>query len=270
MDPRVIFLGTGGDIFVTGQQLRASGGIVLQAEGNQFHIDPGPGAVVRARIADINPRHNTAIFVSHNHLNHCNDINALISAMTHNGFDKKGVVITNKTAYNGIETMKPVMTEYYKRLVERAIAVEAGQKIAINEIEIKATPTRHNDPHAVGFKFFAPKFTLGYTSDTEYFKELAEEFKETDLLIINVVNPFHIKEKNHMNSEDAVKLINEAKPKHAVITHFGIKMHQADPLYEAREISKQTSTHVLAAKDGLVLNPMTFASSVRQKTLKGF
>ena len=52
--PSIIFLGTGGDEFVVGKQLRGSGGIVVQVEGYQFHIDPGPGALIKARQAGIN------------------------------------------------------------------------------------------------------------------------------------------------------------------------------------------------------------------------
>ena len=48
MENKITFLGTGGDAFVIGKQIRASGGIILQAEGLQFHIDPGPGALVKA------------------------------------------------------------------------------------------------------------------------------------------------------------------------------------------------------------------------------
>ncbi|MDP6600597.1 MAG: MBL fold metallo-hydrolase, partial [Candidatus Woesearchaeota archaeon] len=83
----IIFLGTGGDSYVVGKQLRASGGIILQINDDQYHIDPGPGALVMAKETGVNLRANTALFVTHNHLNHCNDINAVIDAMTYGGFD---------------------------------------------------------------------------------------------------------------------------------------------------------------------------------------
>ena len=73
----IIFLGTGGDSYVVGRQIRASGGIILQIGDDQFHIDPGPGSLVMAKQAGINLRANTAVVVTHNHLNHCNDINAV-------------------------------------------------------------------------------------------------------------------------------------------------------------------------------------------------
>ena len=105
MEPKIIFLGTAGDSLVYGNQIRSSGGIVLQMDGMQFIIDPGPGCVSRCADYGINIRNTTAVFVTHNHINHANDINAVISAMTYNGLDKRGVLISNKTAFNGQEKM---------------------------------------------------------------------------------------------------------------------------------------------------------------------
>ena len=69
MESKIIFLGTGGDATVVGKQVRGSGGIILMIGGYQFHIDPGPGAILRSRQFNINPRKNTAIFITNNTLN---------------------------------------------------------------------------------------------------------------------------------------------------------------------------------------------------------
>ena len=47
-------------------------------------------------------------------------------------------------------------------------------------------------------------------------------------------------------------------------------MLRADPMYEARHIQKNSGTQIIAAKDGMVINPVSFSSSVRQKTLKSY
>ncbi|MBD3204411.1 hypothetical protein GF327_09040 [Candidatus Woesearchaeota archaeon] len=270
MGDRILFLGTGGDSIVVGKQYRGSGGIILQVEGNQFHIDPGPGSLVMAKLYGINLRENTAVFLSHNHLNHAAGANSVISAMTHNGLDKKGVLVGNNSSINGTQESEPFVHSFYKTCVERYIALDYGKKVGINHIDIRLMKTKHSDENAVGFKIFSKKFTLGYTSDTEYRKTIAEQYRNCDILILNVPCPGSTEQKGVMNTEQAQKFIQEAHPRLAIITHFGIKMLQADPLYEAREIQKSTGIQVISAKDGMELNPVSFSSSVRQKTLKGY
>ena len=70
MQPKIIFLGTAGESLVYGKQIRASGGIIVQADNLQFMIDPGPGAVTMAAQFGINLRDTDAVFVTHNHINH--------------------------------------------------------------------------------------------------------------------------------------------------------------------------------------------------------
>lgn len=270
MGDRIVFLGTGGDAIVVGKQYRASGGIVIQAEGSQFHLDPGPGALVMAKMYGINPRETTALLVSHNHITHANDANAVISAMTHNGLDKRGVLITNRSALNGTEVNSPSISHFYRDCVEKYLIVDTGTKIGVLNTDIYATPTKHSDTSGVGFRLIFPRFIVGYTGDTEYTKELAPAFANTDILILNVVNPSGMHDKNNLNSDDAIKLISEVRPRLAILTQFGVKMLQADPLYEAREVQKKTQVHTIAAKDGLTINPVSFASSMRQKSLNSF
>ena len=258
MESKILFLGTGGDSIVVGKQLRASGGIILQIDDNQFHIDPGPGALIMAKNYGINLRNNTAVFVSHNHINHCNDLNAVIEAMTNGSLDKHGVAICNNTVYNGTSDYSPYLTDFHKGCTEKSISIDAGQRVGINEVEIKATSAIHSDPNTIGFKFITSKFTISYTSDTSYDKTIAHDYKNTDILILNVQYPGDLSKHHYLCSDDAVKLIQEVKPKLAIIQHFGIKMLNADPLNEARIIQRKTRIQTMAATDGLIVNPISY------------
>jgi ribonuclease BN (tRNA processing enzyme) len=266
MQPKIIFLGTAGESLVYGRQIRSSGGIILQMDGLKFLIDPGPGSLTMMAQYNINVRDITAIFVTHNHINHCNDINAVIIAMTYGGLDKKGVIVSNKSAYNGTEEMDPNITRYTKKLAEKSIILEKEQKICIGDVEIKALETKHEDKETIGLRFFGSKFNLVYSSDTEYYKELGKDYKGCDIMILNNVYPKGIKGKQ-LNSDDSIKIIKKIKPKLTIITHFGIKMLKADPMYEAREIQKETGTQIIAAKDGMTINPISYSTGNRQKTL---
>ncbi|MBI2208187.1 MBL fold metallo-hydrolase [Candidatus Woesearchaeota archaeon] len=263
----IVFLGTGGDSYVVGKQLRASGGIILQIGEDQFHIDPGPGALNMAAQTGINLRANTALLVSHNHINHCNDINVVIDAMTYGGFDKKGVLVANNTSINGAESYTPFLQKYYRDFLERFIVLEEGKRVGINDVEILALKAKHSEPNALGFKFITPEYTLAYSGDTIYSAEIAAQYDDSNILILNVPYLKREEGKDNLCKEDAIKIISRVKPRLAIITHFGANFLKADPLYEAREIQKETSVQTIAAKDGMIVNPISYSVEQGQKTL---
>jgi ribonuclease BN (tRNA processing enzyme) len=264
----ILFLGTGTGAAVVGKGIRSSGGIIIRAGSNQLHIDPGIGAVTKAAEFGANLRENTAILLSHAHLNHSNDTKAVIDAMTYSGLDKQGVLIANKTSIVGTEEYAPVIPEHYKKYLERFITIDRNKRIGINDIEIQTITARHNEPNSVGFKFFAPDFTLAYSADTVYAPDIVDQYMNSNILILNV--PYIKKTDHNLCVEDAIKIIQKVNPKLAVITHFSFEMIKADPLYEIREIQKQTKVQTIAAKDGMVINPISYSASQGQKTLQGY
>lgn len=265
---KIIFLGTAGDSVVAGKQIRESGGLIVQTGEIQLHIDPGPGAVVGSIKNGINPRANTAVLVSNSNLLNSNDVNAVIDAMTYGGEDKTGVLVANNTLVNGEGELNPYLTKFYEGCLERVIILDKGKKLGIEDVEIHAMPALNSDPNAMGFKIFTSEFVLGYSSDTKYSKDVAEAYKGSDILVLNVSLPSGEKSENSMNSDDAVKFIELVKPNLAIITHFGIKMIKSDPLYEGREIQKKTDVQILAAKDGMTLQPDSYDAESKQKRLK--
>jgi len=265
VESQIIFLGTGSGS-VLYQQARGSGGIVIKSEGYQFLLDPGPGALVRAHQYGINLRQNTALLVSHAHVSHCSDANAVIGAMTHNGLDPKGVLIANKTFVEGTDGYRPVLSTFHQKCVERVITPEPGQKIGIENIEIHALQTKHGDPHALGYKLFTPHFVLSYLGDTGWDKSLVEQYKQSDILIINM--PLLEKTDEHnLNKEQVAKLVKLVQPRLVILTHLGPKVAAADPLVLAREIKNATQVQTVAARDGMVLKPQSYAAELRHKTL---
>lgn len=270
MSSQIIFLGTAGDSSVTARQLRASGGIILQVDDLQFHLDPGPGALNKAKEHGLNLRANTAVLVSHAHLNHCNDLNAVIDAMTLSGLDKRGVLIANKTIVQGSENYHPYLIKHHQDLLEKTIVLEKSQKVAVELVEIHALSADHTDPHTIGFKLLCPRFTLSYTSDTKYNKQLVEELHGSDILILNVSYPGNRSQNLNLDTESAVKIIEKVKPRLAIITHFGLEMLKADPIIEARDIQKQTGIQTVAAKDGLIISPESYSAKSPQVRLSGF
>ena len=91
----------------------------------QIHVDPGPGALVRAltNVPPCNPRELDAIVLSHKHLDHSGDVNALIEAMTSGGFRRRGMLLAPPDAFDGEPVVFPSAQRYVQkleRLEERA------------------------------------------------------------------------------------------------------------------------------------------------------
>jgi ribonuclease BN (tRNA processing enzyme) len=267
MDPRIIFLGTAGDITVSGKQLRASGGIVVAYNDIQFHIDPGPGTLCKAAEFGIHVRNTTAIIVTSNDINQCNDVNALIEAMTYCGLDRKGVLVGTESLFNCTEKSEPYLTKFHRSLPEKLIVVKPDYRVGIEDTDIRFLGTKQKDEHAVGIKFYTPKFKMVYSSVTAYDSSLINQYKDTEILILNVRNPQGKKNNYTLNSEDALKIVQAVKPKLTLLTGFGIDMLRADPLMEARYIQKNSGCQIIAAKDGMVINPVSYDASLKQKTL---
>ena len=254
----IIFLGTAGSSAVVSKQSRSSGGIILQLEDLQFHLDPGPGALNKAKEYGVNIQNTTAILISHNHINHCNDVNPVIDAMTHSGLDHRGIVMGSKSALQPTENNYPVVTRYHQTLVERIIPMEKDHKVGLDLVEIHALPVEHTDPYALGFKFYCPKFILSYTGDTRLTPQLLEGLKGTNILIMNVPYPGNKGQGLNLDTESAIKIVTQIKPKLVVMTHFGLEMIKADPLVEAREVQRITGVQTIAAKDGLIISTENF------------
>ncbi len=265
----IIFLGTAGSSAVVSKQLRASGGIILQVEDLQFHLDPGPGALTKAKEYGINLQHNTAILVSHNHLNHCNDLNIVIDAMTHSGIEQRGIILGSKSIFQSTENNHPAITKHHQNQVEKIIPLEKNHKVGIELTEINALSSEHTDSSAIGFKFFCPKFTLSYTGDTKINDQLLEELTGSDILILNVPYPGNSAKGMNLDTEAAIKIISHVRPKLAIMTHFGLEMLRADPIQEAREVQRITGVQTISAKDGLLVSPQNYGNHPRSP-VKGY
>ncbi len=259
MSSKIIFLGTAGDSIVTGKQHRASGGIIIDLDDNFYHINPGPGTLVRASQYNINLRQNIALLVSSNDLIEANDTNAVIDSMTYAGLDMRGVLIAHSTV------IEKTLADKQKQQISKIIHAQPGKKLAIENTDILVLKTTSETE--LGFKFQTSDFVLSYTGNTDYSDEIINQYENSDIIIMNVNNPGNMHVEGQLCTNDAIKIINKLKPQLVILTHFGMKMLKADPIYEAREIQMKTQVQTVAAKDGFILIPNNFNSKIKQQTL---
>ena len=123
---KIKFLGTAGARFVVSRQIRSSGGIWLTLDDTNILIDPGPGSLIRCLNSKpkLNPRDLDGIILTHRHIDHSNDINIMIEAMTNGGVNKKGVVFAPKDAYE----QDPVILHYIREQITKTEIVKEKGK----------------------------------------------------------------------------------------------------------------------------------------------
>jgi len=251
----ILFLGSGGARFVVARQLRASGGMWMRFGATQIHVDPGPGALVRAlsHVPPCNPRELDAIVLSHKHLDHSGDVNVIIEAMTSGGFRRRGAVLAPSDAFDD----GPVVLPYVRRFVDRIEMLEPNSgPYRIGEVEL-VTSMRHI--HAVqtqGLHFSHGGIRVAYVPCGKYFEGLAADYARhrPDVLVTNVLRYRDDLNVDHLTWPDACRIVAEVRPKVAVFQHFGTKMLEADPPKLARQIEDELGLRAIAAYDGMLLD----------------
>ena len=249
------FLGTGGARWVVAKQIRSSGGFWLTADGTNIHVDPGPGALVRAlsQVPPCDPAALDAIVLSHKHLDHSGDINAMIEAMCQGGWRPRGALCAPRDALD--EAQQPVVLPYARRFVQREWIVEAnGGPFEVGSVTLHASLRLQHPVEVYGLHFHAPEATVSYLPCTRYFDAIVDDYRAhaPDVLVMNVLRYRDSMDVDHLTYDDARTLIDGIKPGVAIMSHFGTRMLERDPKRLAYELEDATGIKTYAAYDGWV------------------
>jgi phosphoribosyl 1,2-cyclic phosphodiesterase len=250
---RIRFLGTAGARFVMITQFRSSAGTVLSLEGTNVLIDPGPGTLVRFASSKprLNPAKLHAIILTHKHLDHSNDVNVMIEAMTEGGFKRRGVLLCPNDALSN--EGNAVVLSYYKGLLERVEVMKEGGIYSIGNLEVN-TPKRHVhgvETYGLNIKIRGEeKNRVSFLVDTLYFDGL-ENYYDGEVLVMNVAMFKRREGVDHLCVEDAKKIVEARRPKVVILTHFGMTMLRNKPWEIAKQLSEETGVKVIAARDGM-------------------
>ena len=245
------FLGTGGGRFVMTSQRRRTAGIRLTQGDTRVHLDPGPGALVFSNWADLSPQRLNGLIITHCHPDHYTDAEVFIEAMTDGTRAKQGVLAGTKSVLRGADGIGPCISGYHQGLLRDLIEMYEWTTFSVGELGFTATEARHSDPYSVGLRVSSSQGGIGYTSDTGYFPGLADSYTGLRLLVLCTMwprgNPINI----HLNTDEALRVLEESRPKACILTHFGMRMLNAGPEGEAAYLQEETGIPVVASRDGM-------------------
>ncbi len=246
------FLGTAGSRFVVARQTRSSGGVLLQAAGQRVLIDPGPGSLVR--LSQVRPPLEasslSAVFLTHGHIDHANDVNIIVDAMTSGGFKKQGKLFVPGDCLEG---ERAVVLKYVRQFVEEIVVLEPEKEYTLGRLRFRTSARLLHGAETYGFLFDIDGRRLSFLSDTRFFPGLLSSYRGSDVLVVNVVRdiPFEDNGILHLTLEDVKAILEGLRPRTAILTHFGVKMLQAGPEEQAQRLGRELGLEVLAAWDGM-------------------
>ncbi len=245
------FLGTAGARFVMIKQLRQSGGLWISCAGTQVLVDPGPGSLVRCIKSrpKLNPEALDGVILTHRHIDHANDVNVIIEAMTEGGFKKRGVVCAPQDALDG----DPVIFQYLRPFPEKIEILKPRGQFRIGAFVFETSMPHIHPAQTYGLKFTLGNRTVGLMTDTRFFPELTS-FYRTDILIINVILLHPRPGVDHLSVEEVKILLGELRPRQTILTHFGMTMLKAKPELLAQQLAQELNLDVVAARDGMTVS----------------
>jgi len=177
----------------------------------------------------------------------------MVEAMAQGGFRRHGMLFAPADA---LET-EPIIFSYLRDYLDGIEVLQEGKSYTIGNVSF-TTPVRHIHPvETYGMVFRTAKHTFSLITDTRYFDGLAKHY-DSELVIVNVVflEPHSPADHpgipvDHLSVPEAERLIEELKPKTAILTHFGMSVWRAKPWEIAQRLTEETGVEVIAARDGM-------------------
>ncbi len=249
---RLTFMGTAGARFMVMKQLTASGGLYLEEGNTRLAMDPGPGAVVQYAKRKVDLSRLSGILLSHRHLDHAGDVNVMIEGMTDGGFHPQGTLFCPGDALD----TDPVVLEYLRGFPREVVRLQPCTRYRLGDISFSTSPRHVHGVETYGFTFGGEDGglpTLGWVTDSKYYDGIAQDHR-AEVMLIHTVLARSRPELPHLGLDDAERIVREAQPRLALITHFGMTVWRARPWEVAAELSQRTGVDVRAARDGMRLD----------------
>lgn len=282
--PKILFMGTGGNPVNLLEQPRQTGGFMLYLPGFTLAVDPGPAAIWHAKENGVDMRGIDGIYISHGHTDHYLGAPLLIEGMTWLMSERRGKLMLPPDVF-GEELISVYHqgrhgnNEGYCGGPEELMVLRAGEKIRLTA-EIELTPVKaHHGKDNFGFVIETPQMTIGYTSDTNYLLEyenaagemvpvtkwepielprritayredLQQVFSQVDYLIANV-SYFNLFANRHITAVGLAHLLQESRVQCCWLTHFDACYTRPEPMAGkmASFVEEVSGVKAIAAED---------------------
>ncbi|MBI3619612.1 MBL fold metallo-hydrolase [Candidatus Roizmanbacteria bacterium] len=263
---KITFLGTGSimpDPRKKGQAFRSYASLFIELKKETLLFDIGPGTLTKMQQMGHDTRlHPDYLFISHYHIDHCQDYIALLKSRL---FDiKTGKIGKGK----GISVYGPAhlrewsddlfrKTERWRYMagmlqVDKVLdmhEVATGRILEKKSWRVSCLPVRHYD--GVAFRLDAEGKSFVYSGDMGYDENLSILGKNADLVAVECSFPDRrtLRGGLHLCPQDIAKLANLGRFKKVALTHMYPQCSGREQEM-ARYIEKNSPSTVIVTKDG--------------------
>jgi len=243
---KLTFMGTAGARFMVARQVAASGGLFLEDGDTRISLDPGPGAIVQYAQRGIDLTTLDAIVVSHRHLDHAGDLNVMVEGMTDGGFANRGAVYCPADALDD----DPVMLKYLRRFPREIVRLTPATSYTVGSVTFTTSAKHVHQVETYGFRFGN---RLGWVTDSAYYDGIAEQHR-ADVMVLHTILLHCRPDLPHLCVADVERIIRDARPRLALLTHYGMTVWKANPTELAADMSQRLGIDVQAARDGMSID----------------
>lgn len=252
---KLIVLGSGSSV---PHLLRASSGYWVESDGGSVLLDCSAATVHRMAQENLDWVNLDAIWVSHFHLDHCGGVMPYLFGTKYAPQTQERTKPLRIFGGAGLKKLLDAFNDAHDyRLFQQPFPVEI---IEVGQQEFDVFPgltaatfsTPHKDESMAIRLTDADGASLVYTADTGFDEALASFASKTDLLVIECSFFKNKPVEHHLELGEAMKVIRDAEPKRAMLTHLYPEWDAIDMQEEIKKHSPRCE--VIEAKDGLRLD----------------
>jgi ribonuclease BN (tRNA processing enzyme) len=248
------FLGTAGTRFIMLSQRRSSGGLWFSYGGARGVIDPGPGSLVQICAADppLAAIDINTIILTHRHVDHSSDVNALVEGMTLMSRERRGrILLTRDCVARG----DSVLLNYEAGRVRDISTHSEGARTELSPAAaVESVRHEHHGVECFGLIFRGAGLpTWGLISDTTALPDFPRRYEECGTLVINMAIPLPRARLDHMSMADVGSLLQVLHPARVILTHLGGDILDMGPDRVASALRTER-TEVTVASDGMTVD----------------
>ncbi len=246
---KIKFLGTAGARYVMATQLRSSAGTYIEIGDKRIILDPGPGTLVRMARSKprLNPASLDAVILTHVHLDHTGDANALLDAMTEGAKKNKGLLFAPAQCVKGEDR---VILSYLLNSI-KVKELKASTEYEMDGFTLETSIAHDHGVETYGIKIPFVGGKVCFMVDTRFSEELLDSYKDCTHIVINVVLKECREYIKHLCVEDVRRIALSLRPEGIIMTHFGMGMLRAKPWKVAEFLTNETGVNIKAASDGM-------------------